>query len=52
MHYIFGLEKKIVSCNGLNKNRVGRSELIFFDDFFVQKYVFNECFLMIWSREG
>ena len=42
-----GLEKKIVSCNGPERNRVGRSGL-----FFGQKCVFYACFTLIGSWEG
>ena len=37
-----------VSCNGLKKNRVGRSVKIFF---FGQKCVFYACFMLIGSWE-
>ena len=57
--YIWPRKKLSVSCNGLKKNRVGRSFFLGgggggggFDDFFVQKCVFYACFLMIWSWEG
>ena len=42
-----------VSCNGLKKNRVGRSAIFFFlHYFFGQKCVFYACFMLIGSWEG
>ena len=46
-------KKLIVSCNGPEKNRVGRSvKLFFFHYFFGQKCVFYACFTLIGSWEG
>ena len=42
----------VVSCNGLKKNRVGRSVKRFFlHYFFGQKCVIYPCFTLIWSWE-
>ena len=51
---IWGLEILFVcSCNGPEKNRVGRSVKRFFlDYFFGQKCVFYACFTLIGSLEG
>ena len=49
-----GLEKKLfVSCNGLKKNRVGRSIKKYILDYSLgQKCVFYACFILIGSWEG
>ena len=51
--YLLGLKKKLfVSCNGMKKNRVGRSVKKNFALFFGQKCVFFACVTLIGSWEG
>ena len=46
-------KKLFVSCNGLKKNKVGRSvKKISLDNFFGQKCGFYACFTLIGSWEG
>ena len=50
MSLIYEAKKKILffSCNGLKRNRVGRSVKDFFlHDFFGQKCVFYACYMLI-----
>ena len=48
-----GIKKLFVSCNGQEKNRVGRSVKKFtLHYFFGQKCVFYACFMLIGSWEG